>query len=85
MRFLPSRETNGSRAPSGAVFTALRGQIHIYIKIYSLYIYIYIECSVFKYCDRNVYFTEKSRTQVADNFVETFEQSVLKLRGSVTQ
>jgi len=55
---------------------------HIYIYIY---IYIYIMCSVFNYCDRNVYFTKMSRTQVTDDFVETFEQSVLKLSGFVTQ
>ena len=53
--------------------------MHIYI-----YIYIYIICSVFNYCDRNVYFREMIRTQISDEFLETFEQSVLKLRGSVT-
>jgi len=32
-----------------------------------------------------MYFTEMSRTQVADDYVDCFEQSFLKLRGSVTQ
>ena len=42
-------------------------------------------CSGLNVCDPNVYCTEMSRTQVTDNFLESFEQSVLKLSRSCTQ
>ena len=50
-----------------------------------IYIYIYIMCSGFNYCDRNVNFTQMNRTQVTGDFLVSFEHSVLKLWGSVTQ
>jgi len=67
----------------GPVFTALGEQIHICVKMYGFY--TFITCSEFNYCDQNVCFTEISRTQVTDDFVESFEQSVQRLRVSVTQ
>jgi hypothetical protein len=46
-------------------------QVHIYIQI----IYspnIYNVCSGFIYCERNVYFTKISRTEVTDDFFRKF-------------